>query len=104
MAVDLQMIAIEHFRACHGPLVILVHCFGGMNRSSSALCALLIIFRKMSAKQAIATLVAARPGLKYWENRQYFVEALFDLHVQISLGGTLCHGMVGSPEASSVAL
>ena len=99
----LAVFSIEHAKTYPGPIVILVHCFGGMNRSSSALCALLIIFRQMSARQAIQQLVTARPGLNYWENRLYFVEALRDLHVQVRLAGALCGRTVGPSGLSGVA-
>ena len=102
MAVDLQMVAIDHFSPPSGPIVILVHCSDGMNRSAGALCALLIIFRKMTAKQAIETLVAARPGLSYWQNQRYFLEALFDLQVQVALQDALCVGSVGLSGPSGV--
>ena len=70
------------------PVVILFHCFGGVNRSSSTLCALLIIMRRYTAHQAILALVSARPGLQYWARRQYFVEALYALECQVRCVGS----------------
>ncbi|CAK8991974.1 Sodium/potassium/calcium exchanger 1 [Durusdinium trenchii] len=52
---------------------ILFHCFGGVNRSSAALCAWLIFRRQLSAEAAVQSLLTARPTLHPWKHR--YVEA-----------------------------
>ena len=71
------------------PLVVLIHCFGGVNRSTSTLCALLIILYRYTAYEAINALVTARPGLEYWSRRGYFVEALYELEWHVRCVGAL---------------
>ena len=55
---------------------ILFHCFGGINRSSAALCAWLIFAEHFSAENAIELLLKARPGLDPWYRRDHFLWAL----------------------------
>ena len=87
VAGDLQ----DQIRQCqrNGPLVVLIHCFGGANRSSSTLCALLIILYRYTAWEAIAALVEARPGVEYWVRRGYFIEALYELEWHVRCVGVL---------------
>lgn len=79
----------RYFDGGHGPVVILIHCFGGVNRSSSTLCAILIIMYRYTAYQAIGALVSARPGLHYWARRDYFILALYELECQVRCVGSL---------------
>ena len=58
------------------PIVILFHCFAGINRSTSALCAFLIVRYHLTAQKAIAILLSARPGQRYWQDRDQFPLAL----------------------------
>jgi len=60
-------------------VTILFHCYGGVNRSGSALCAFLILRKEHTAKQAIERLVAARPGNDYWKKRGYFIDGLIEI-------------------------
>jgi hypothetical protein len=60
-------------------VTILFHCYGGVNRSGSALCAFLILRKERTAKQAIEILVAARPGNDYWKKRGYFIDGLIEI-------------------------
>jgi len=60
-------------------VTILFHCYGGVNRSGSALCAFLILRKEHTAKQAIERLVAARPGNEYWKKRGYFIDGLIEI-------------------------
>ena len=65
-----------------GKVTILFHCFGGVNRSGSALCAFLIMRKHHSAEEAVTTLVNARPGQLYWSKRDYFIEALIEVAIR----------------------
>ena len=55
---------------------ILFHCFGGINRSSAGLCAWMIFRREVSGKEAIESLLLARPSLKPWQHRPHVLWAL----------------------------
>ncbi len=66
-------------KAVSGKTTILFHCFAGVNRSSSALCAFLILRKHLTAEQAVRALVEARPGQQYWKDRDYFVDGLLDI-------------------------
>ena len=55
---------------------ILFHCFGGVNRSSAALCAWLIFRRRLSAEAAVQSLLTARPTLHPWKHRPHVFWAL----------------------------
>ena len=55
---------------------ILFHCFGGINRSSAALCAWLIFYYEMTTEQAVQTLLHARPTLGPWRHRPHVLWAL----------------------------
>ena len=74
------------------PIVILFHCFAGINRSTSALCAFLIVRYHLTAQQAIAILLSARPGQRYWQDRDQFPLALHWLSRECkkSVLGFLC--------------
>ena len=74
------------------PMVILFHCLAGINRSTSALCAYLIVRYHLTAQQAIAILLSARPGQRYWQERDQFPLALHWLSRECkkSVLGYLC--------------
>ena len=74
------------------PIVILFHCFAGINRSTSALCAYLIVRYHLTAQQAISILLSARPGQRYWPDRDHFPLALHWLSRECkkSVLGHLC--------------
>ena len=55
---------------------ILFHCFGGVNRSSAALCAWLIFRRQLSAEAAVQSLLTARPTPHPWKHRPHVFWAL----------------------------
>ena len=55
---------------------ILFHCFGGINRSSAGLCAWMIFRREVSGKEAIRSLLMARPSLHPWKYRPHVLRAL----------------------------
>jgi protein-tyrosine phosphatase len=55
---------------------ILFHCFGGINRSSAALCAWLIFRHGLTTKEAVRSLLAARPTLCPWTHRPHVLWAL----------------------------
>jgi len=60
-------------------VTVLFHCYGGVNRSGSALCAFLILRKEHTARQAIERLVDARPGNDYWKKRGYFIDGLIEI-------------------------
>ena len=55
---------------------ILFHCCDGINSSSAGLCAWMIFRRHISAKQAIQSVLKARPSLKPWQDRPHVLWAL----------------------------
>ena len=55
---------------------ILFHCYGGINRSSAALCAWLIFRHGLTTKEAVRSLLAARPTLCPWTHRPHVLWAL----------------------------
>ena len=55
---------------------ILFHCFGGVNRSSAALCAWLIFRHGLTTQEAVQSLLAARPTLCPWQHRPHVFWAL----------------------------
>ena len=59
-----------------GPVRILVHCYGGVNRSGAAVVCLLMYFLKFTAARAVCTLVRARSANRYWRDREYMLEGL----------------------------
>lgn len=64
-----------------GKITILFHCFAGVHRSSSALCAFLILRKTYSTETAVSALVKCRPGQQYWKKREYFIDALIDIAI-----------------------
>ena len=75
----------EPLPRCAGqPCRILVHCYGGCNRSGAAIACLLMYFCELTVEQAVFCLLRARGGNEYWHHRQYMIRALvyFDARVQ----------------------
>ena len=60
-------------------VTILFHCYGGVNRSGSALCAFLILRKERTARLAIERLASARPVNDYLQKRGYFVDGLIEI-------------------------
>ena len=75
---DMCSTLLRHFK--HQPLTdergILFHCFGGINRSSAALCAWLIFQRDLTTEEAVHSLLVARPSLYPWKFRPHVLGAL----------------------------
>ena len=63
------------------PCRILVHCYGGCNRSGAAIACLLMYFCELTVEQAV---FVHGGGNEYWHQRQYMIRALvyFDARVQ----------------------
>ena len=57
----------------------LFHCFGGINRSTAALCAWLVIWWDLSVEDAIDCVLQQRPSLRPWKRRAYVLYALRSL-------------------------
>ena len=57
----------------HGALF---HCFAGINRSSAGLCAWMIFRCEVSGKEALESLLTARPSLNPWHHRPHVLWAL----------------------------
>ena len=55
---------------------ILFHCFGGINRSSAALCAWLIFRHGLTTQEAVRSLLTARPTLCPWTHQPHVLWAL----------------------------
>ena len=75
---DMCITLLRHFK--QQPLTdeggILFHCFGGVNRSSAALCAWLIFQRDLTTEDAVHSLLVARPSLCPWKFRPHVLWAL----------------------------
>ena len=75
---DMCIMLLSHLM--HQPLRdergILFHCFGGINRSSAALCAWLIFRHDLTAEEAVHSLLVARPSLYPWKFRPHALWAL----------------------------
>lgn len=62
---------------------VLFHCFGGINRSSGALAAWLMIAHTWTAEEAVAAILEARPSLRPWCDRDYVLWVLGSLEMQL---------------------
>ena len=67
-----------------GGVVALVHCFGGVNRSSSAVLCLNMALEGLSLEDALqASVFCYKPRLCSWRRRDYFLPALLLLSMYI---------------------
>eukprot|EP00438_Fugacium_kawagutii_P031371 Skav200594 [mRNA] locus=scaffold4926:378:824:- [translate_table: standard] len=64
---------------------ILFHCFGGINRSSAALCAWLMFRYECPASECISSLLNARPTLGPWKRRPHALWALKSWEIQLGI-------------------
>ena len=60
------------------PIRVLVHCYGGINRTCGAYCALAMASASMSMEQAIA-----RAYYAPFQDREYMIEALLELQEKL---------------------
>ena len=57
--------------AADRPLTVLFHCFGGIHRSSAALCAWLMLRHDLSPEASLLSLLRVRPSLSQWMRRDH---------------------------------
>ena len=68
-----------------GTFSVLVHCYGGVNRSGAATLCIAMILQKITLVEALEkTILKHVPGQQYWQRRTYFIPALlFFQHLNI---------------------
>ena len=64
---------------------VLVHCYGGINRSGAAILCLVMMIENLSLEQALEkSLLLNAPEKPYWTRRNYFIPALlFFQHLNV---------------------
>ena len=62
-------------KTCH----ILIHCYGGVNRSTAAVCAVLMNFCGLSLRRALMCVLKERASLQPFQKRDYMLVGLLDL-------------------------
>ena len=64
---------------------VLVHCFGGINRSGAATLCLVMMLENITLIEALEkSILKHAPGKQYWQRRDYFIPALlFFQHLNI---------------------
>eukprot|EP00439_Symbiodinium_sp_Y106_P000205 s7405_g1.t1 len=62
---------------------VLVHCYGGINRTCAAYCALVMAFASMSMEKAIAKWIKHRAYYAPFLDREYMIEALLELQDEL---------------------
>ena len=77
------MVCREQATAAGKPFRVLFHCFGGINRSTGTLAAWLIIGHGLTAEAAVSAILAARPSLRPWWQREYVLWLLASLEMQL---------------------
>ena len=56
---------------------MLLHCFGGINRSGTAFCVWMIFRYNLTATEAVESVLMARPSLGPWAGRPHVLWALY---------------------------
>ena len=64
------------------PLTVLFHCFGGIHRSSAALCAWLLFRHDLSHMESLCLLLKVRPSLAPWTQRDHVFWVLHEWYCQ----------------------
>ena len=65
------------------PVRVLIHCYGGINRTCAAYCALVMAFASFSMEKAIALWIKQRAYYAPFQNREYMIEALLELQEEL---------------------
>ena len=65
------------------PVRALIHCYGGINRTCAAYCALVMAFASFSMEKAIALWIKQRAYYAPFQNREYMIEALLELQEEL---------------------
>ena len=77
---------VERFggKATEGQFVCLsIDCYGGINRTCAAYCALVMAFASFSMEKAIALWIKQRAYYAPFQNREYMIEALLELQEEL---------------------
>ena len=64
------------------PFTVLFHCFGGIHRSSAALCAWLLFRHDLSPMESLCLLLKVRPSLAPWTQRDHVFWVLHEWYRQ----------------------
>jgi hypothetical protein len=66
-----------------GPVAVLVHCYGGVNRSTAALICLLVVWTGQPAMYILQLVLKEKAGGGYWQDRLYMLEALLEFSEEV---------------------
>lgn len=78
-----QLLEFEsHLSGDRSAVGVLFHCFGGIQRSTGALCAWLIFRHGSTPVAALGCVLRARPSLWPWQKRDHIFWALSEWHRQ----------------------
>ena len=65
------------------PLRVLVHCYGGVNRTCAAYSVLMMAFASMSMERAIGKWIQHRAYYAPFKHREYMIEALLQMQEEL---------------------
>ena len=65
------------------PLRVLVHCYGGVNRTCAAYSVLMMAFASMSMEKAIDKWIQHRAYYAPFKHREYMIEALLQMQEEL---------------------
>ena len=65
------------------PIRVLVHCYGGINRTCAAFCVLVMAFASCTMEKAIALWIKKRAYYAPFQNREYMIEALLEMQEEL---------------------
>ena len=65
------------------PLRVLVHCYGGVNRTCAAFSVLMMAFASMSMERAIDKWIQHRAYYAPFKHREYMIEALLQMQEEL---------------------
>ena len=65
------------------PIRVLVHCYGGINRTCAAFCVLVMAFASCTMEKAIALWIQKRAYYAPFRDREYMIEALLEMQDEL---------------------
>ena len=65
------------------PLRVLVHCYGGVNRTCAAYSVLMMAFASMNMEKAIDKWIQHRAYYAPFKHREYMIEALLQMQEEL---------------------
>lgn len=64
-------------------VAVLVHCYGGVNRSTAALICLLMVWTGQPAIFILQLVLNEKAGAQFWQDRLYILEALLEFSEEV---------------------